>query len=152
MFRHRPFQKIIVPTDCSPRSERAIPYAVDFARVSNGEVILLHVFTPPMHEFVDSLAIAGEYEMANRIRDEIKQHLLGLRNEVRAQKVACRVQLIDGVGIAQHIISYVDDEKADLVVMTTHDVEEASMRSALEKIAALDTVASPPRLIRIEAL
>ncbi len=38
------------------------------------------------------------------------------------------------------------------VVMTTHDVEEASMRLALERIAALDTVAAPPRLIRIEAL
>ncbi len=38
------------------------------------------------------------------------------------------------------------------VVMTTHDVEEASIRAALAGIAALDTVAEPPRLIRIESL
>ncbi len=120
MFKHRPFKKIVVPTDGSAWSERAIPYAVDFARISEGEMILLHIFTPPMHEFVDSLAIAGEYELANRIREEIKQHLLGLRNEVREQNVACRLHIIDAVGVAQHVIEYVEKEECDLVVMTTH--------------------------------
>ena len=38
------------------------------------------------------------------------------------------------------------------VVMTTHDVEESAMRAALDSIAALDSVAAPPRLIRIESL
>lgn len=120
MFHHRPFKKIVVPTDGSSWSERAIPYAEDFARIADGEVILLHIFTPPMHEFVDSLAIAGEYELANRIREEIKQHLIGLRNEVRAEGVKCRVHIIDAVGVANHICEYVQQEEADLVVMSTH--------------------------------
>jgi len=120
MFQHRAFKKIVVPTDGSAWSERALPYAVDFARISEGEVTLLHIFTPPMHEFVDSLAIAGEYELANRIREEIKQHLMGLRNEVRAQGVACKLRIIDAIGVAQHIIEYVHEEDSDLVVMTTH--------------------------------
>ena len=120
MFQHRPFRKIVVPTDASAWSERAIPYAVDFARISGGEVILLHIFTPPMHEFVDSLAIAGEYELANRIREEVKQHLLGLRNEIRAEGIECRLHIIDAVGIAQHICDFVEEENADLVTMTTH--------------------------------
>ena len=111
MFQHRPLKKIVVPTDGSAWSERAIPYAVDFARVGGGEVILLHIFTPPMHEFVDSLAIAGEYELANRIREEIKQHLLGLRDEVREQGVGCRLHIVDAVGIAQHICEYVEEEE-----------------------------------------
>ena len=120
MFQHRPFNKIVVPTDGSAWSERAIPYAVDFARISGGEVTLLHIFTPPMHEFVDSLAIAGEYELANRIREEIKQHLLGLRNDVRAQGIECRLHIIDAVGVAQHIIQFIEEEESDLVVMSTH--------------------------------
>lgn len=120
MFKHRPFRKIVVPTDGSAWSERAIPYAVDFARIGGGEVILLHVFTPPMHEFVDSLAIAGEYELANRIREEIKQHLLGLRNEICEQDVQCRLHIIDAVGVAKHVCDYVENEEVDLVVMTTH--------------------------------
>jgi len=38
------------------------------------------------------------------------------------------------------------------VVITTHETEEASMRRALARIARLDTVAEPPRMIRIESL
>jgi homoserine dehydrogenase len=38
------------------------------------------------------------------------------------------------------------------VVLTTHDCEEAAMRAALARIAALDAVLEKPALIRIEAL
>lgn len=37
------------------------------------------------------------------------------------------------------------------VVMTTHETSEANMMAALEAIAALDNVAEPPRMIRIES-
>ena len=36
------------------------------------------------------------------------------------------------------------------VVLTTHETNEAAMRGALDKIAALDTVLEHPALIRIE--
>jgi homoserine dehydrogenase len=38
------------------------------------------------------------------------------------------------------------------VVLTTHDCEEAAMRAAMDRIAALDAVLEKPALIRIEAL
>jgi homoserine dehydrogenase len=38
------------------------------------------------------------------------------------------------------------------VVLTTHETEEASMRRALARIAALNTVVEPPHMIRIETL
>ena len=37
------------------------------------------------------------------------------------------------------------------VVLTTHETKEAAMRQALELIADLDSVAEPPRMIRIES-
>ena len=38
------------------------------------------------------------------------------------------------------------------VVLTTHECDEAAMQDALAAIAALDAVAEPPMLIRIEPL
>jgi homoserine dehydrogenase len=38
------------------------------------------------------------------------------------------------------------------VVLTTHDCEEAAMRAAIARIAALDAVLEPPAMIRIEPL
>jgi homoserine dehydrogenase len=45
-----------------------------------------------------------------------------------------------------------DPDEAVPVVMTTHDVAEASMVAALDEIAALESVIEPPRMIRIESL
>ncbi len=38
------------------------------------------------------------------------------------------------------------------VVLTTHDSEEAAMRRALDRIAALGSVVEPPHVIRIDSL
>jgi homoserine dehydrogenase len=38
------------------------------------------------------------------------------------------------------------------IVLTTHETEEAQMTGALARIAALDAVLEPPRMIRIEKL
>jgi len=43
-------------------------------------------------------------------------------------------------------------DEAVPVVMTTHDVIEASIGAALRQIAALESVCEPPRMIRIESL
>jgi homoserine dehydrogenase len=38
------------------------------------------------------------------------------------------------------------------VVLTTHETEEAAMRRALDRIARVETVVEPPRMIRVEHL
>lgn len=114
------YKKIVVPIDGSGWSERAVPHAVDLARISKGEIILLHVFKPPLHEYQDTLALAGEDEQMSRIREDVKNKLKALRSQLRGQNVECRVQVIEAVGIAAQICDYVKEENADLVVMSTH--------------------------------
>ena len=45
-----------------------------------------------------------------------------------------------------------DPDEAVPVVMTLHETIEAAMTLALEKIAAIEAVVEPPRMIRIENL
>jgi nucleotide-binding universal stress UspA family protein len=114
------YKKIVVPIDGSGWSERAIPHAMDIARNNNSEVVLLHVFKPPAHEYVGEIALAGQDEQLMALRDEMKQHLTAIRNNIRAEKVAVRVQFIEGTGVASIICDYINDEGADLVVMSSH--------------------------------
>jgi len=114
------YKKIVVPIDGSGWSERAVPHAVDLARISQGEIILLHVFKPPLYEYQDTLALAGEDSQISQIRDDIKQRLKALRSQLRSEGVDCRVQVIEAVGIASQICDYIKEEDADLVVMSTH--------------------------------
>lgn len=114
------YKKIIVPIDGSGWSERAIPHAMDIARDNNSEVILLHVFKPPANEYVGDIALAGQEEQLMALRDEAKQRLTAIRNNIRAEQVNVRVQFIEGTGVASIICDYINDEGGDLVVMSSH--------------------------------
>jgi len=78
-----------------------------------------------------------------------------------------RLMVVDRPGVFADIAATLRDEHVSMesilqhtrapgepvpVVMTTHEVEEASMMRAVERFAAFDTVVEPPCLIRIEPL
>jgi homoserine dehydrogenase len=78
-----------------------------------------------------------------------------------------RLMVVDQPGVIADVAAALRDEQVSMeamiqrgrapgeavpVVMTTHVTVEAAMRRALDKIAALDTVLEPPRMIRIEDL
>jgi len=114
------YKKIVVPIDGSGWSERAIPHAADIARTNNAEIILLHVFRAPASEYTDQIALAGQDDQIQQIREQLKQKLASLRNELRAQGLQTRIQMIEGAGVASLICDYINEEDVDLVVMTSH--------------------------------
>jgi homoserine dehydrogenase len=76
-----------------------------------------------------------------------------------------RLMVLDQPGVIADVAAALRDEHVSLesmiqrgrapgeavpVVLTTHVTVEAAMRRAVDRIAALDTVLEPPRLIRIE--
>ncbi len=114
------YKKIIVPIDGSGWSESAIPHAVDIAQNNGAELILLHVFKPPASEYVGEIALAGQEESLMALRDDMKNKLMALRGQIRSEKVEVRVQFIEGTGVAAIICDYINEEGADLVVMSSH--------------------------------
>lgn len=78
-----------------------------------------------------------------------------------------RLMVVDQPGVIADITAAFRDERISLesmlqrgrdpgeavpIVLVTHEIEEAAMTSALEKIQKLDTVLEPPCMIRIESL
>ena len=76
-----------------------------------------------------------------------------------------RLMVVDQPGVIADVAAALRDEQVSLesmiqrgrapgeavpVVLTTHDTVEEAMRRALDRIAALDSVLEPPRMIRIE--
>ncbi len=114
------YRKIVVPIDGSGWSQSAIPHAVDIAHNNHSEIILLHVFRPPAYEYTDQIALAGNDDQIQQMREQIKQHLMGIRNQLRLENINCRVQFIEGQGVANLICDYINEEGVDLVIMSTH--------------------------------
>ncbi|MDQ7028237.1 MAG: universal stress protein [Anaerolineae bacterium] len=143
------YKKIVVPIDGSGWSERAIPHAVDIARNNNSELILLHVFKPPANEYIGEIALANQEEQLQQLREEAKQHLMALRNQIRSEKVTARVQFIEGTGVASIICDYINGEDVDLVVMSSHGrtgIRRWLFGSVAQKV--MQDVSVPVMLIR----
>jgi homoserine dehydrogenase len=98
------------------------------------------------------------------------KNLLPLQTSTMTEHVGAyyiRLMVVDRPGVFADIAATLRDEKVSMkailqhtqapgepvpVVLTTHDVKEASLKRAVERFAAFDTVVEPPCTIRIEPL
>ncbi len=143
------YTKILVPLDGSGWAERAVPHAAEIARNHDAELVLLHVYQPPMAEYVDQIALAGVTEIADQIRERAESYLVGLRNQLRQQGINASYAVVEGGKPAAVICDFVRDEGIDLVVMSTHGrtgLARFLFGSVAQKV--LQSVRVPVMLIR----
>ena len=114
------YRRILVPVDGSGWAQRAIPHAIDIARSNGSELVLLHVFRPPAYEYADQITLMGQEEQVDQMRDQMKQYLTALANELHDEGVPVQTQMIEGAGVANLICEYIGSQGIDLVVMSTH--------------------------------
>jgi len=112
-------QRILVPLDGSSLAERALPSAFTIARAlsSNGRcaVHLLRV-VPPLFLSVDPLLYA---ETLNLSEEEAQAYLTTVATEW-STTYSPLVTAVSGGAVAESIISYTQQEKMDLIVMSSH--------------------------------
>lgn len=114
------YQKILVPIDGSGWSQRAIPHAVDLARLHQAELVLLHVFVPPAPEFVPELALAGQQDQFDKLRQQAKDYVASLVRELQTENVNVTGEVLEGFDVPGLIADFARQEHIDLIVMSTH--------------------------------
>ncbi|HSM23478.1 MAG TPA: universal stress protein [Anaerolineaceae bacterium] len=129
------FNRILVPLDGSSMAERAIPHAVEFARIFNSTIILLQVLDPiSYHENpnpVDPLswqirkAEADMYmqSMTARTREYLQK---SINNEEKSTNKSndnfishVEYSILEGKA-AENIVNFARRENIDLLVISTH--------------------------------
>jgi nucleotide-binding universal stress UspA family protein len=109
------FQKILVPTDGTPKSERALELVPDLA-ATDAEVTLLHVIElldAPMEELED---FYGQLEQ--RARERLEKLAAPLRETGLTPTQHIRY----GKRVAE-IVQFAADEEHDLVVLASHRLD-----------------------------
>jgi nucleotide-binding universal stress UspA family protein len=61
-----------------------------------------------------------KWKPSNQLREQMKQYLIGVRSELRAEDITVRCQLIEVPSVAHLICDYGNSEGVDMVVMSTH--------------------------------
>jgi nucleotide-binding universal stress UspA family protein len=108
------FEHILVPTDFSDVSLRALEYAKAIAG-QKSELLLVHVHQPTYPISPPEAAWIDESEIVERQREQLDQSAAALRSEgFRAESISLTGELQD------EILSAVKQHKVDLIVVGTH--------------------------------
>lgn len=90
------FHKILVPLDMTFKHRRAIDMAVDLARQSGGEVVLLHAI-----ELIHGMPREEEKEFYDRLETTAHAHLEKHLALLHERGIPCRKELVFGVRVAE---------------------------------------------------
>jgi nucleotide-binding universal stress UspA family protein len=149
------FNRILIPLDGSPLAERAIPDAVQFARIFGSSIMLLHVLDPTSYDenpkSIDPLrwqirkAEADVYMkgITSRIRENLTEDLVDA-NDVQSgsgeeKKVRVEYSIREGK-TSENIVNFAHTEAIDLLVMSTHGsggLSRWNMSSVTQKVINL---------------
>ena len=146
------YQRILVPVDGSPTSDRGLDEAIRLAQLTGGRLRLMHV----VDELSLALGNAGGFSMATPdmfqlLRDAGAQILAQARARVEAAALPVDTVLDDTLGgrVCDLVVTQAKQWPADLIVIGTHGrrgVGRLVMGSGAEQILRLAPV--PVLLVR----
>jgi universal stress protein A len=116
-------KRILVPTDFSESSERALKYAVRLGGPYKAEILVLHVFH--LKEYLGLLSQREDIDSAtaNQVLEASKngatEKLEDLVRRIDGKEVVVLPVLLIGVPF-EEIVRYAGEQEADLIVMPTH--------------------------------
>ena len=108
------YKKILVPLGNSPSDQAIIDHIQPLAKLTGGEVILIHVAEGYAARLQNELNLADSAE----IKDD-EQYLQKRQKELQKAGLKVRTILAQGEP-ADGILSVADEEKCDLIAMATH--------------------------------
>ena len=108
------YKKILVPLDNSPSDQAIIDHIQPLAKLTGGEVILVHVADGYAARLQNQLNLADSAE----IKDD-EQYLQKCQQELQKAGLKVRTILAQGEP-ADSILSVANQEKCDLIAMATH--------------------------------
>lgn len=115
------YKRILLPTDGSAASLRAISAGVDFARDLGAEVVGMTV-TKPFRIFSTDVAMlqnsADQY--AAKVAAQARQLLQPVEAAARVAGISCRLEQLESEHPWQAIIASAERQACDLIVMASH--------------------------------
>ncbi len=145
------YDRILVPIDGSPTSERALAEAAGLARLCAAKLRLLHVMDPLMHITGYERPDVFVREIEPALRRAAQDLLAKARESVTDERVQVETALVESQGerVSDIIIEQAKAWPADLVVIGTHGrrgVDRVLMGSDAEQVARRSPV--PVLLVR----
>jgi universal stress protein A len=115
------FRHILVPTDLTERTERALQLAGQLASRDGGRVTLVHVI-----ETIQGLSLAEVTPFYERLERKARKAMQALARRAREDAPAASHVLVRGRR-AEEIVKYAAANDVDLIVLASHRVNPSAV-------------------------
>ena len=111
-------RKILVPTDFTDTSDKALDFAIELAQKFNASIMVMHAYEIPVIGFPDGSLVATA-EIASRIQDAGRTGLDAAVSARSSRGVPLETVLREG-NPAEEIRAVAEEMQADVIVSGTH--------------------------------
>ena len=113
------FNEVLVPTDFSDHSLRALDYAVDIARKFSSRITLISVVEPLLQAVDMSWTTVDFDELDRSHREAAAARAAEIVAERVPSDISCEIVTVMGKPFLE-IVKYAKEHNMDLIVMATH--------------------------------
>ena len=115
------FKTIVVPTDGSPLSDKAIEAAIKFAQIGGGKIIGISVSEPRhLSNMSDGSSVIDADIYAKRMLEAAQSHVDKIAQAAQAANVPCQIMVAQSVHPYEEIVTAATEFKADVIFMASH--------------------------------
>jgi universal stress protein A len=129
-------RRILAPTDFSELSKQGLKSALELAEVFGAQLLLLHVVDPPPHPVEGIVPSHLGATLLDDLERQASHEIARMLSETQGSEVDVARRVVVGIPYRK-IVEVADEEKSDLIVMTTHGrtgLSHLVMGSVTEKI------------------
>ncbi|MBN1850921.1 MAG: universal stress protein [Deltaproteobacteria bacterium] len=117
MFKH-----ILVPTDLTAKSEKAIEVAVKFATFDDlNKISLLHVI-----ETIEDADDKEFREFYEKLKDRAEKEMNGIIDRYSRKHIVFDAKIVFGNRVRE-IVRFAHENAADLIILSSHKIEETDV-------------------------
>ena len=114
------FKRILVPTDGSEITQRAVQVALGLAKPLGAEIHTVCVKEPFPYGAVAEMQPTPPQEFFDAQERSAARHVRAVIDACDAAGIACHAQTMDGVQPWEAIVEYAEKSQCDLLVMGSH--------------------------------
>lgn len=136
------FNKILIPTDFSENSKKAISYGIEFSKIFNSELYLIFVIEPTFYPSDLGLSQVPLYPINTEINQKAEEKLMKLAEEFNTTNIKFNYIVKTGKPFIE-IIQTAEELKVDLIIISTHGhsgFEQIIFGSTAEKVVRKSSV------------
>lgn len=112
------FKNILVPTDLTDKSIKALEIATGMIKEPTYRITLLHVV-----ETIDDEGEGEFSEFYNKLADRAGRKMAELVNEYGTDKIDINTEIIYGKRVSE-IVKYASKKEIDLIILSSHKLDD----------------------------